>query len=151
MIAPTWLKCIAVLAIAVGIFAGGYRYAAAIYGEDIAALREDYAQRAAALQSRYREKEAQNAKKLLAAWEQRDKALSDADSLRDDVERVRREAESARRALSARGGAACATERTQLAEGAAIVADLARDLGACSKLAAELAADKDATLKAIGQ
>ena len=37
-------------------FAAGYRYSAALYGADIAALREDYATRAQALEAKYREK-----------------------------------------------------------------------------------------------
>ena len=39
-------ELVAVLAMGVALFVGGYRYAAAIYGEDIAELREDYASRA---------------------------------------------------------------------------------------------------------
>ena len=38
-------------------FVAGYQFAAALYGEDIAALREDYAARAQSLEIKYREKE----------------------------------------------------------------------------------------------
>ena len=139
-----------VAAALVAAFIGGYQYAAALYGEDIAALREDYAERSATLESQYREKESQNAKKLVAAWEARDKALADADSLRDAVDRVRLEADTARRELSRDGATACTAERAKLAAGAEVVAKLAQDLGACSKLASKLAADKDAVVKATG-
>lgn len=131
-------------------FIGGYQYAAALYGEDIAALREDYAERTAALESQYREKEALNAKNLVAAWEARDKALADADGLRDAVERVRVEADRTRSELSRADASACTAERAKLAQGAGVVERLARDLGACSRLASELAADKDAVVKATG-
>lgn len=146
----TWLK-IAGAALAVLLaFTGGYRYAAALYGRDIAALREDYAERAASLESQYREKEATNAKNLVAAWEARDKALADADSLRGAVDRVRLEADRARRELSRADASACTAERAKLAAGAEVVARLAKDLGACSRLASELAADKDAIARATG-
>ena len=143
-------KLLAVVLGSAAIFFAGYQYAAALYGEDIAALREDYAERSATLESQYREKESQNAKKLVAAWEARDKALADADSLRDAVDRVRLEADRARSTLSRADASACTAERAKLAAGAEVVARLAKDLGACSRLASELAADKDATIKAIG-
>lgn len=137
----------AVLA-ALVLFFMGYQYAAALYGEDIAALREDYAERAAALESKYREKESKNVQAIVAAWEERDRALSDADALRGAVERVRLEADTARRELSRASAAPCTAEREKLAEGAGVVERLARDLGACSRLASELAADRDAIVRA---
>ena len=39
------LKIVAVLVVGAAFFVGGYQYAAALYGADIAALREDYATR----------------------------------------------------------------------------------------------------------
>lgn len=146
----TYLKIAGALLAVLLAFGGGYRYVAALYVRDIAALREDYAERAASLENQYREKESQNAKALVAAWEARDKALADADSLRDAVDRVRLEADRARSALSRADASACTAERAKLAAGAEVVARLAKDLGACSRLASELAADKDATIKAIG-
>ena len=50
-------KMLAVLVLGAAFFVAGYQYAAALYGEDIAALREDYATRAHALEVKYREKE----------------------------------------------------------------------------------------------
>ena len=50
----TWLK-IAGAALAVLLaFTGGYRYAAALYVRDIAALREDYAEQARIMEEKYR-------------------------------------------------------------------------------------------------
>lgn len=146
----TYLKIAGALLAVLLAFGGGYRYAAALYGRDIAALREDYAERTSALERQYREKEETNARNLVAAWEARDKALADADGLRAAVDRVRVEADRARSALSRADASACTAERAKLAEGAEVVARLAKDLGACSQLASELAADKDATIKAIG-
>ena len=50
-------------------FAAGYRYSAALYGADIAALHEDYATRAQSLEVKYREKERGYAQSLVDAWE----------------------------------------------------------------------------------
>ena len=73
----------------VALFVGGYRYAAAIYGEDIAELREDYASRAQQLEEKYREKERATAQSLVDAWEARDAALACASDLSGDFERER--------------------------------------------------------------
>ena len=78
-------ELVAVLAMGVALFVGGYRYAAAIYGEDIAELREDYASRAQQLEEKYREKERATAQSLVDAWEARDAALARA----SDFERER--------------------------------------------------------------
>ena len=80
-----------VLIIAVCAFFGGYRYAAALYGQDIAELREDYAARAQSLEIKYREKEMTYAQSLVDAWEARDKALARVDDLGADLERVRKQ------------------------------------------------------------
>ena len=95
-------------------FAAGYRYSAALYGADIAALREDYATRAQSLEVKYREKERGYAQSLVDAWEARDKALARADDLGADLERVRKQAADARSRLSASAGGTCDAERKQL-------------------------------------
>ena len=64
-------KFLGALLLGVAIFICGYQYAAALYGRDTAALA--------------------------AAWEERDKALAESADLRSDAERVRREADAARR------------------------------------------------------
>lgn len=108
-------ELVAVLAMGVALFVGGYRYAAAIYGEDIAELREDYATRAQSLEIKYREKERNYAQSLVEAWEVRDAALARADDLSGDLDRVRLEADAARRRLSGAGPDSCKSEREQLA------------------------------------
>ena len=64
---------------AVACFLGGYQVAAALYGRDIAQLREDYATRAQMLEEEYRDKEAIARQSLIAAWEERDAAHREAD------------------------------------------------------------------------
>lgn len=134
-----------------GAFFIGYQYAAALYGEDIAALREDYATRAQALEVKYREKERGYAQSLVDAWEARDKALARADDLGADLERVRKQAADARRRLSAAAGGTCDAERKQLAKCADLLdrgADLVRR---GVELSERIAVDKDAVVKIVGQ
>lgn len=137
-------KILAGLFGAAAFFVGGYQYAAALYGADIAALREDYATRAQALEAKYRQKEEENAKAVVAAWEARDRALADADDLSDELGRVRDEAARAKRQLSRTGADPCGPCREQLARGAELVARGAELLGRCRDLAERTAIDKDA-------
>lgn len=79
MTISVWLKVGAVAVGAVACFLGGYQVAAALYGRDIAQLREDYATRAQMLEEEYRDKEALARQSLIAAWEERDAAHVEAD------------------------------------------------------------------------
>lgn len=140
-----------VLIIAVCAFFGGYRYAAALYGQDIAELREDYAARAQSLEIKYREKEMTYAQSLVDAWEARDKALARVDDLAGDVERVRREADAARRRLSAAAGGTCDAERKQLARCADLVERGAELVKRGVELSERTAIDKDAMAIIVSQ
>lgn len=138
-------KIIAVVALTAA-FLGGYQFAAALYGEDIAELRADYATRAQSLEVKYREKERGYAQSLVDAWEVRDAALARADDLGADLERVRLEADAARRRMSAARAAACRSEREQLARCTDLVergADLVRR---GVELSERTAIDKDAVV-----
>ena len=138
-------KIIAVVALTAA-FLGGYQYAAALYGEDIAALREDYAARAQSLEVKYREKERTYAQSLVDAWEVRDAALARIDDLGADLERVRKQAADAKRRLSAAAGGTCNAEREQLARCTDLVergADLVRR---GVELSERTAIDKDAVV-----
>lgn len=99
---PTALKIGSVALGAVACFLGGYQVAAALYGRDIAQLREDYATRAQLLEEEFRGKEAIARQSLIAAWEERDAAHREADrrvgelddlarSLRDENAKLRGE------------------------------------------------------------
>lgn len=145
------LKGVAVLAMSAAFFFAGYRYAAALYGEDIAALREDYATRAQSLEVKYREKERGYAQSLVDAWEARDEALARASDLSGDLDRVRLEADAARRRLSAASDATCDAERERLARCADLLgrgADLVRR---GVELSERTAIDKDAVVKIVNQ
>lgn len=135
----------------VAAFIGGYQFAAALYGEDIAALREDYAARAKSLEIKYREKERTYAQSLVDAWEVRDAALARIDDLTGDVDRVRREADAARRRLSAASAGTCDAERKQLARCAVLVERGAELVRRGVELSERTAIDKDAVVKIVSQ
>lgn len=138
-------KIIAVVALTAA-FIGGYQFAAALNGEDLATLKEDYATRAQSLEVKYREKERTYAQSLVEAWEVRDAALARIDDLGADLERVRKQAADAKRRLSAAAGGTCNAEREQLARCTDLVergADLVRR---GVELSERTAIDKDAVV-----
>lgn len=143
------LKVVAVLVLSAAFFVGGYQYAAALYGADIAALREDYATRAHALEVKYREKEKVQYQSLVAAWEERDRALSRVADLGADVDRVRKQAADARRRLSATGAGTCKLEREQLARCADLVERGTELVRRGVELSERTAIDKDALTKIV--
>lgn len=142
-------ELVAVLAMGVALFVGGYRYAAAIYGEDIAELREDYASRAQQLEEKYREKERGYAQSLVDAWEARDKALARADDLGADLERVRKQSADARSRLSAARAGACKLEREQLARCADLLERGTELVRRGVELSERTAIDKDSVVQLV--
>lgn len=145
----SWMKAAGSVAAGVGIFVAGYQYAAALYGEDIAALREDYATRAQSLEIKYREKERTYAQSLVEAWEVRDAALARASDLSGDLDRVRLEADAARRRLSAAAGDTCDAEREQLARCADLLERGTELVRRGVELSERTAIDKDAVVKIV--
>lgn len=144
----TW-KLLAVLVLSAAFFVTGYQYAAALYGEDVAALREDYATRSQALEEKYREKERVQYQSLVEAWQARDEALSRVDALSVDIDRVRKQADAARRRLSAASDATCDAERKQLARCADLVERGAELVKRGVELSERTAIDKDAVVKIV--
>ena len=128
-------------------FVGGYQFSAALYGNDIAELRADYATRAQSLEVKYREKERGYAQSLVDAWEVRDAALARASDLSGDLDRVRLEADAARRRLSATRTGACQSEREQLARCAGLLERSGVLLERGAGLSQRIAIDKDAVVR----
>lgn len=147
----SWMKATGSVAAGVGIFVAGYQYAAALYGEDIAALREDYASRSQALEEKYREKERVQHQSLVEAWEERDKALANVERLSDDVDRVRKQAADARSRLSASAGGTCVAERKQLARCADLLERGTELVRRGVELSERTAIDKDAIAMIVSQ
>jgi hypothetical protein len=138
-------KIIAVVALTAA-FLGGYQFAAALYGEDIATLKEDYATRSQALEEKYRAKEQSTIQKLSEAWALRDAALGHVDDLSGELERVRLEADAARRRLSGAGPDSCKSCREQLARCSGIVVRGAELVKRGVELSERAAIDKDAVV-----
>lgn len=143
-------KIIAAVALTAA-FIGGYQFAAALYGEDIATLKEDYATRSQALEEKYRAKEQSTIQKLSEAWALRDAALGHVDDLADELERVRLEADAARRRLSAAGAGTCESERKQLARCADLVERGAELVRRGVDLSERTAIDKDSMAMIVSQ
>lgn len=141
------LKIVAVLAMGAAVFIGGYQYAAALYGEDIAELREDYASRSQALEVKYREKEREQYNSLVLAWEERDKAIARVNDLSRGVNRMRGEADAAKRRLSSTSNLACKSEREQLARSAELLERCGCLLERGVELSSRTAIDKDAIVR----
>ena len=137
--------------VSAGAFWGGYEYSAALYESDIAALREDYAVRAQALEVKYREKERVQYQSLLEAWQSRDEALSRVDALSVDIDRVRGEAAAARSRLSASSAGSCDAERKQLARCADLLERGAELVKRGVELSERTAIDKDAMAMIVSQ
>ena len=139
---------------AVACFLGGYQVAAALYGRDIAQLREDYAVRAQLLEEKYRGKEALARQSLIAAWEERDAAHREADrrvgeldalarSLRDENTALRSE-------LSGAPGDPCAPCARSLGECTRLLDEGAGLLAESARVRLEDAGDIEAIRKVIG-
>ena len=154
MTISVWLKVGAVAVGAVACFLGGYQVAAALYGRDIAQLREDYATRAKMLEEEYRGKEALARQSLIAAWEERDAAHVEADrrvgeldalarSLRDENAFLRSE-------LSGTAGDPCAPCARSLGECTRLLDEGAELLVEGAKIRLEDAGDIEAIRKVIG-
>lgn len=139
-------KIIAVVALTAA-FIGGYQFAAALYGNDIAELRADYATRAQSLEVKYREKERGYAQSLVDAWEVRDAALARASDLSGDLDRVRLEADAARRRLSGTTSDTCKLERERLARCSGLVVRGAELVKRGVELSERTAIDKDAVVR----
>ena len=140
------LGYIALLAVA---FFFGYKYASSVYGEQIAELREDYAMRAVELQEEYRAKERFAKDSMVAAWEQRDAAYARLRERGAELERVRGEADAAKRRLSSASAATCKSEREQLARSAELLGRCGCLLGRGVELSSRTAIDKDAVVKIV--
>lgn len=145
----SWMKAAGSVAAGVGIFVAGYQYAAALYGQDIAELREDYATRAQALEAKYREKERTYAQSLVDAWEVRDAALARASDLSGDLDRVRLEADAARRRLSGTTSDTCKLERERLGRCSGLVVRGAELVKRGVELSERTAIDKDSVVQLV--
>lgn len=140
----TWFKWAGAALAAVVIFVSGYQYAASIYKAEIAQLREEYALATKELTDDYRAKEQSQAKQLADAWDQLERARAESVDLRDDVDRVRKLADSYRAKLSGAGADSCAPVRERLASCTKLLEEGAKLSAEGAELAQRIAEKKDA-------
>lgn len=114
---------------------------------DIVALRENYAMRASELEEMYREREQENARAVVAAWEERDRALASATDLSDELSRVRIEADRTRRELSRTRGDSCDSVRAELFTCTSLLERSTELLERGAREYQELAIDHDAVVR----
>lgn len=143
----TWLKVVAYSVAGLLIFGSGYKYAAALYEADIADMQAQYALALKEKTDEYRSKEQSQAKQLADAWDQLERARAESVSLRDDVDRVRDEADRYRARLSAAGTDSCDAIRERLASCTSLLAEGAGLSAEGAGLAEGIAAKKDAMVK----
>lgn len=146
----TWFKPLACVLAAIGIFVGGYKYAASIYKAEIAQLREEHALATKELTDEYREKERGQAQQLADAWDKYENARAESVDFRADVDRVRNEADRYRARLSAAGTDSCDAIRERLASCTKLLEEGASLSAEGSDLAERVAARKDAVVKIYG-
>lgn len=150
-----WLKVGAVALGAVACFLGGYQVAAALYGRDIAQLREDYALHAQRLEEEYRDKEALARQSLIAAWEERDAAHREADRRVGELDALagslRDENAALRSQLSRADGDPCAPCGRALGECSRLLDESSSLLVEGARIRLKDAGDIDAIRKVIGQ
>lgn len=146
----TWLKVASCAVVGLLIFGAGYKYAASIYKVEIAQLREEYALATKELTDEYREKERGQAQQLADAWDQLERARAESVDLRDDVERVRKLADSYRSRLSAVGADSCDSLKERLAGCTKLLEEGAELSAEGARLSGEVVAKKDAITRIHG-
>lgn len=143
----TGLKYVGVGLAAMGIFIGGYKYAAALYEADIAAINEAHAMALAQKESEYR---ANASKQILVyneAIDELEKSRSDARSMRDSLERVRVEADRYRAKLSRANTSACKHFEERLSRCADLLSEGAELATEGTELSGRISAEKDAVVR----
>ena len=145
----TWLKYLGAALAAVAIFASGYKYAAAIYEADIADMQAQHVLALKEKTDEYRAKEQSQAQQLADAWDVLERARAESVSLRGDVDRVRKLADSYRARLSAASTDSCDALRERLAGCTKLLEESAELCEEGARLSGEVAAKKDALASII--
>lgn len=143
----TWFKYLGAAFAAAAFFIGGYKYAAALYKADIADMQAQHAMAMKEKTDEYRAKEKTQAQQLADAWDALERARAESVSLRDDVDRVRVEADHYRAELSRANSDSCTPFRKRLARCTDLLAEGASLSSEGAGLAERVAARKDAVVK----
>ena len=143
----TWFKFLGAAFAAAAFFIGGYKYAAALYEADIADMQAQHAMAMKEKTDEYRAKEKTQAQQLADAWDALERVRAESVSLRDDVDRVRVEADHYRAELSRANSDSCTPFRKRLARCTDLLAEGASLSSEGAGLAERVAARKDAVVK----
>ena len=143
----TWFKFLGAAFAAAAFFIGGYKYAAALYEADIADMQAQHAMAMKEKTDEDRAKETTQAQQLADAWDALERARAESVSLRDDVDRVRVEADHYRAELSRANSDSCTPFRKRLARCTDLLAEGASLSSEGAGLAERVAARKDAVVK----
>lgn len=146
----TWLKYAGAVVAALLLFGAGYKYASAIYKEEIAQIRAEHALATKELTDEYRAKEQSQAQQLADAWDQLELARAESVDLRSDVERVRELANGYRAKLSAAGADSCEPIRERLSRCQELLVEGSELSAEGAELSARVSAKKDAVVKIHG-
>lgn len=146
----TWIKYLGAALAAAALFVSGYKYAAALYEADIADLQAQHALAMKDKTDEYRAKEQSQAKQLADAWDALERARAESGSLRDDIDRVRVEADRYRAKLSRASSDSCDAIRERLASCTRLLEEGAGLSAEGSELAERVAVRKDAVVKIYG-
>lgn len=148
------IKIGAVAVVAVGLFLGGYKYAAALYQADIDQLKAEHA---LALAEKLKEISANASKQNLAlaeAWDAYDQAMAElaesranSGSLRSELDRVRKLADGYRARLSSTSANACKHFSDRLARCADLLSEGAGLATEGAELSGRISAKKDAVVR----
>ena len=145
-----WVKGIGFAIAAAVIFGAGYKYASAIYKEEIAQIRAEHALAAKELTDEYRAKEQSQAQQLAEAWDQLERARAESVDLRADVNRVRELADRYRTKLSRAGADSSEPIRERLSRCQELLVEGSELSAEGAELSARVSAKKDAVVKIHG-
>lgn len=149
-----WIKLGAVAVVAIGLFLGGYKYAAALYQADIDQLKAEHAMALAEKQKEISANASKQNQALSEAWDAYDQAMAElaesranSGSLRSELDRVRNLADGYRARLPTTGANPCKHFEERLGR----CAELLREGSGLSVEGAELSgrisAKKDAVVR----
>lgn len=149
-----WIKLGAVAAVAIGLFLGGYKYAAALYQADIDQLKAEHAMALAEKQKEISANASKQNQALSEAWDAYDKAMAElaesranSGSLRSELDRVRNLADGYKSRLSEAGANPCKHFEVRLGRCADLLVEGAGLATEGSNLSGRISAKKDAVVR----
>ena len=149
-----WIKLGAVAVLAIGLFLGGYKYAAALYQADIDQLKAEHALALAEKQKEFSANASKQNQALAEAWNAYDQAMAElaesranSGSLRSELERVRQLADGYKSRLSQASANPCKHFEERLGRCAELLREGAGLSVEGAELSGRISAKKDAVVR----